>query len=178
MKWVDHLAAVIAHQNHKYIIDAGLKLYVWNTSIILIVVETHRKHIQDNSFVRLSTIFKKRQIFLAEKWFWSRNSTNPLILFSRAILVPISDSYIAVCIDKVLLVPLCFKHIFHLLPPLLMSSPLHISGTIQVTEQCLNLLSSMQCSCWAITLAPMESEVTVDWKKANMVCVQWVQWQG
>lgn len=67
VKWVDHLAAVIAHQNHKYIIDAGLKLYVWNTSIILIVVETHRKHMQDNSFVCLSTIFKNG------KYFWQKN---------------------------------------------------------------------------------------------------------
>lgn len=117
------MAAVIAHQNHKYIIDAGVKLYVWNTSIILIVVETHRKHMQDNSFVRLSIIFKKGKYFWQKNDFGLETQKNPLILFSRAILVPISDSYIAVCIDKVLLVPLCFKHIFHLLPPLLMSSP-------------------------------------------------------
>lgn len=56
--------------------------------------------------------------------------------------------------------------------------PLRISYCIEVTEVCLNQLSSMQRSHWAITPAPTESEVTTVWKKANVGSLQWLWIEG
>lgn len=53
--------------------------------------------------------------------------------------------------------------------------PRLISDRIEVTEQRLDLLSSMRCSCWAITADPTESEVSTVQKTANMGRLQWMQ---
>lgn len=70
---------------------------------------------------------------------------------------------------------LSIKHLFHLHSLYSHEFSLHISGCIEVTEHCLNLLSGVQCSCWAITPAPTESEVTTASKKANILCPRWLQ---